>query len=102
MTSQNGEDTCRFKMQLPYAITLQISQVKLGNQREGCEGGREGWREGGSDGGGGGNRAKPGNQLVMYNVFGSFSTFYLSFSLLNLLSASVTVCETESVSHDTN
>ena len=46
MTSQNGEDTCRFKMQLSYAITLQISRVKVGNQRDGEA-------EGGSDGGGG-------------------------------------------------
>ena len=50
MTSQNGEDTCRFKMQLSYAITLQISRVKLGNQREG---GREGRMVGGGGGGGG-------------------------------------------------
>ena len=52
MTSQDGEDTCRFKMQLSYAITLQISRVKLGNQREGGrrregEGGREGRMVGG-------------------------------------------------------
>ena len=54
MTSQNGEDTCRFKMQLSYAITLQISRVKLGNQREGGkEGGREGGRDGRMVGGGG-------------------------------------------------
>ena len=54
------EDTFRFKMQLSYAITLQISQVKLGNQRDGGregEGGMEGWRDGGREGGSG-NRAK--------------------------------------------
>ena len=80
MTLQNGEDTCRFKMKLSYAITLQISRLKVGNQREGGregeggEGGRERereregkggkgreregkggkGREGGTDGGGGG------------------------------------------------
>ena len=76
-------------MQLPYAISLQISRVKLGNQREGeregerergregeRERGREGGREGGSEGRrvgwwGEGNRAKPGNQLV--------SQYYLHF-----------------------
>ena len=59
MTSQNGEDTCRFKMQLSYAITLQISQVKLGNQREGGMGGTGGGREGGREGGEGGGGRKP-------------------------------------------
>ena len=53
MTSQNGEDTCHFKMQLSYAITLQISRVKLGNWREGGRegGGREEGRVGGREGG---------------------------------------------------
>ena len=69
MTSQNGEDTCHFKMQLSYAITLQISRVKLGNWREGGrEGGRGGGREGGREGRVGGREGReggrePGNQL---------------------------------------
>ena len=50
-------------------ITLQISRVKPGNQREGWGGrerGREGGREEGREGGREGTRAKPGNQLIFY------------------------------------
>ena len=49
MTSQSGEDMCPFNMQLSYAITLQISRVKLGNQREGGREGGRGGREGGRE-----------------------------------------------------
>ena len=45
-------------MQLSWAITMQISRVKPGNQKDGAgrwgggEGGRQGGREGKSEGGG--------------------------------------------------
>ena len=60
MTLQNGEDTCRFKMKLSYAITLQISRLKVGNQRKGGRG-REG-REGGKGRGKGREREGKGGK----------------------------------------
>ena len=45
-------------------MTLQIFWPKPGNPREGGQKGGTNGREGGE----GGFRAKPGNQLVMYNI----------------------------------
>ena len=48
-------------------MTLQIFWPKPGNPREGGQKGGKNGREGGG-GGEGGSRAKPGNQLVLYNT----------------------------------